>query len=248
VSRFLPASLPALLAALASLAVPFLGGDEQGVAVSAGSVTAKAAQHVEQPADQRFPVGGPLFAEAQRIAAAHWGVTACNGAVAVSWQPLEAGTNATATWRNPTDAWNNPGENFDCSVVMSTYAEYDFAKLCTVLAHELGHLVGRQHAAVDGDLMSPLYSAPLPACAQAAPDAPAAEEELVFEDEAADADADAAADRTAPRKPRKASSKRALGRTKTSRCVRRFSDGRKGKSKRCVKAKKAKRSRRTSRR
>ena len=36
-----------------------------------------------------------------------------------------------------------------------------------VIAHEVGHLVGQQHAEQAGQLMSPYYSDPLPACASA---------------------------------------------------------------------------------
>jgi hypothetical protein len=218
--------LPAVLVAILALVLPALGSGERGVAVSAGSVTAKAAQNIRQPAAARFPVDGPQFAEAQRLAAAHWGASACNGRVAVSWQPLERGTNATATWRNPTDAWNNPVENFDCAVTLNTEADFDFAKLCTVLTHEVGHLVGRQHAERDGDLMSPIYAEPLPACVQAAPqDAPDAGDDVVAEDEAAAADKPAAK----PAATRKASSKRSLRKRTKGACVRRFSDGRKAK-------------------
>ena len=225
-----------LVAALALL-LPLLGSSEGGVSVSvsAGSVTAKAAQRDQSPADARFPVDGPLFAEAKRIATAHWGTDACKGQVAVAWQTLEPGTNATATWRNPTDAWNNAAENFDCSVTLNTEAEFDFAKLCTVLTHEVGHLVGRQHAAGEGDLMSAMYSSPLPACTQAAPqEAPA--DDVEAEDEGADEQQAAAAakpSKSTRKASTKTSSKRSLRTAKPkTRCVRRFSDGRR--TKRCV--------------
>jgi hypothetical protein len=231
--------LPAALVAVLALLLPLLGSSQGGVAVfvSAGSVTAKAAQRDATPADARFPVDGPLFAEARRIATAHWGTDACKGQIAVGWQPLEPGTNATAAWRNPTDAWNNAAENFDCSVTLNTQAEFDFAKLCTVLTHEVGHLVGRQHAAAEGDLMSAVYSSPLPACTQAAP--PQEEESadgLGAEDEGAD-EAEAAAAAKPAKATRKAatktSSKRSLRKTRTkTKCVRRFSDGRR--TKRCA--------------
>ena len=242
--RRLAPVLPAVLVAVAALVLPLLGADELGVAVSAGSVTAKAAQHDGEPADARFPVDGPLFAEARRIADAHWGATACNGEIAVSWAALEQGTNATAAWRNPTDAWGNPGENFDCAIVLNRDAEFDFGKLCTVVTHEVGHLVGRQHADAQGDLMFPLYSTPLPACAQAAPEDELADEDVAGTDETA-TPAVAKPSKAARAATRKASSKRSLRKARPrTRCVRRFSDGRR--TKRCVRV--AERSQRGARR
>src|SRR3712207_9307195 len=63
-------------------------------------------------------------------------------------------TNATASWRNPSDAWNNPGENFDCRIEFNATAEYDWPKFCTVMTHEVGHLSGQPHSDRPGELMS----------------------------------------------------------------------------------------------
>jgi Matrixin len=157
------------VAAVISLGVPFVPGGETKTVGQATSVTAKAAQADGRPADQRFPVGGRDLQIARDVARAHWGTEACGGDVEYRWATLEEGTNATATWRNPTDAWNNAAANFDCSIELNADARYDFAKLCTVVAHEVGHLAGRQHAARAGELMSAFYSRPLPACTAADP-------------------------------------------------------------------------------
>ena len=170
--------LPALLAVGASLAVPFLTAADPQTSGTAGSVTARAAQSEGTPGGNvRYPVGGPALESSKAIAAAQWGAQACNGVFEITWAALDAGTNATASWRNPTDAWGNPGENFDCRVTLNTQADFDFPKLCTVVTHEIGHLVGRQHDAASGRLMSAFYTTPLAACTAASPEsapAPAA--------------------------------------------------------------------------
>lgn len=143
-SRSLPRCALVVLALL-------LGGLAGGPAASAAS-------------EQAFPIGGAEFQRAVDVAQAHWSAVPCQGQVRFSWQGLEPLTNARATWSNPTDAWSNPGANFGCTVVLNSLTQYDFPMLCTVMAHELGHLLGRQHEAQDGQLMSPVYSTPLTAC------------------------------------------------------------------------------------
>lgn len=113
---------------------------------------------------QDFAVGSAEFQRARDIAQAHWGAVPCQGQVQFSWQGLEPLVNARATWSNPTHAWENVGANFNCTVVFNALTQYDFPMLCTVMAHELGHLLGRQHELRDGVLMSAIYSAPLPEC------------------------------------------------------------------------------------
>ena len=143
-------SRPVLRSALVALAL-LLAGLSAAPAASAASA-------------QEFAVGSPEFQRAVGIAQAHWGTVPCQGQVHYTWQGLEPLTNARATWSNPTDAWNNVAANFDCTVVFNALTQYDFPMLCTVMAHELGHLLGRQHEARDGELMSAIYSAPLPEC------------------------------------------------------------------------------------
>jgi len=167
------AAAGAVVAALA--AAPLFAGPATGpVTATTASVTARAASvdPVAAP-DQRWPVAGEAVQAAVRLADAHWGAPACAGTVTVTWTSLSPGTNATASWKNPTDAWNNAPANFDCAVDLNAGAQYDWEKLCTVIAHEVGHLHGRQHDEAD-DLMAAVYRRPLAACsATPEPGAPA---------------------------------------------------------------------------
>ena len=171
------AAVAAVAAALSlGVAAPALGGSDGPVSVVAKteSATANAAAAGTRPAD-RFPIGGPSLQTAMRVAGEHWGAAPCGGNVALEWTAMDEGTNATASWSNPTDAWNNVDANFSCKISLNGAIEYDWQKLCSVVAHEAGHLRGQQHVDADGQLMSPIYSGPLGACARTPdPAAPAA--------------------------------------------------------------------------
>lgn len=226
----------ALLAA--SLAAPFftVGGDSY-VTGTAGSAVARAAVNEEvAPPESRYAVGGEAMQQAKGLAEQHWGGPACGDKVEIVWTQLAEDTNATASWRNPSDAWNNPGANFDCRIEFNAGAEYDWAKFCTVMTHEVGHLSGQPHSARPGELMSPIYSDALPACEGPEPGAPAPAP--AAEPTATQADASADLRRSA-KKPaaKKKTTKRKIRRLKAGkRCTRVFKAGRK--TFRCKKLKK----------
>jgi hypothetical protein len=141
-------------------------------ASATAKVTARAAQSdLDVPGDRLFPVGSPAMEAAKATAVAYWGAVPCGGQYTIAWTPLDPGTNATASWRNPVDPWNNSAQNFDCRIDLNPYAGYDYAKLCTVMTHEVGHLLGQPHAAEPGRLMSAYYSSALTQCET--PQAPA---------------------------------------------------------------------------
>jgi hypothetical protein len=112
-----------------------------------------------------YPVDGPGFATARKIAAATWGYDPCGGSVALSWVTAAPTINATATWSNPSDPYNNPQQNSSCSVGFNDQQAYDWPMLCTVFVHEFGHLTGHMHTQDQNDVMFPYYVNPIAPCA-----------------------------------------------------------------------------------
>ena len=164
----LPLNRHALVAVLLCAAALVAGCLAVGGSVSASATSAAPRIPDDQgaPPAARWPADGPSLRLARELAEAHFGAAPCSGQVTVRWSSLAEGTNATASWRNPTDAWSNPTANFDCGIDFNTGADYDWTKLCSVMAHEIGHLLGRQHVDAVADLMAPQYTAPLPVCEQ----------------------------------------------------------------------------------
>lgn len=126
--------------------------------------TGAGAQAAEPPASIRYAPGTPGMLAAQDIARRQWGVDPCNGQVAISWGTDEPTINARSYWANPRSAYDAPQLNVQCRIVLNTQLGFDWAKFCTVVVHEYGHLAGHPHVADGPDVMSPLYRAPLPAC------------------------------------------------------------------------------------
>src|SRR3954469_13758966 len=126
------------------------------------------------PPDQQFAVGGAAMQAAEVVAHAYWNADACSGQVEVSWTDQDTTINAVSTWKNPTDGYNNPGQNFDCTVEFNRDLDYDWPRFCTVLVHEFGHLTGHQHSPDPNDVMAAYYNRPLQQCQDTAdPTAPA---------------------------------------------------------------------------
>lgn len=128
------------------------------------------------PSDQLFPLGGPSIVKARSIAVAYWGVTPCDGDIAVKWAALPTGVNALSTWWNQVAAYGNATGNRQCLVTLNPAESFDWPMLCTVLVHEYGHLSGHQHSTDPADVMYPTYSDPIAQCSESAdpnPQAPA---------------------------------------------------------------------------
>jgi hypothetical protein len=113
-----------------------------------------------------YPVGGPAMQQARALADKHWGFDPCGTSVAISWDSLDPSINATSTWWNPSDPYNNPQENNHCQVQFNVNQAFDWPMFCTVFVHEFGHLAGHQHNQSDSaDVMYPVYTQPTPECA-----------------------------------------------------------------------------------
>jgi Matrixin len=116
-----------------------------------------------------YPAGGPAMNTARAIADEYWHGDPCRGRVQISWAALGSSVNAIATWSNRTGAYADPAHNMRCSVQFNSDQAFDWPALCTVFTHEFGHLSGRQHSADPNDVMYPVYSVPLAACANTPP-------------------------------------------------------------------------------
>jgi hypothetical protein len=159
--------------ALACVAIALLLPSGSGVGSAASvSGTARAAAAPVAPS-ATFAVGTPAFQTALATASAHWGAMPCQGQIEYVWEAMEPLTNARASWHNPTDPWGDPATNFNCRIAFNASAAFDFPQYCSVLAHELGHLLGHPHDASAGLLMSAIYTEPLPECVAADPAAAA---------------------------------------------------------------------------
>ncbi len=128
-----------------------------------------------------FDQGSPEFAKALEVSQQLWGGMPCGGQVTFGWRDEDPAVNATSYWSS---GFTN------CEIVFNRAAGMGYAKFCTVLTHELGHLHGRGHSSDPDDLMSAIYTSALPACGGgAAPASDAAEDPLEEEEEATDAEA-----------------------------------------------------------
>lgn len=160
-----------LLAAAILAAAGFAGVGSAGVG-SAAPAAGPAAQH--SAADTagvsatsnlvRFAVDSPAMVQAELIAVKYWNTSPCNGAVSVSWAQLDPSINAASTWWNPVAAYGNASANTQCKITLNQSQAFDWPMFCTVMVHEIGHLVGQQHSTDSTSVMYPVYVAPIPEC------------------------------------------------------------------------------------
>jgi hypothetical protein len=140
------------------------------VAVAAVLLTTTPLAGAANDPAQRWPIDGAAFQAARQIAIEHWAMTPCHGDVDIGWGKLPGDENAESTWTNQYQDYGDPEHNTLCSVTFNTKQNWDWPKLCTVLAHEFGHLAGNAHSADPGDVMFPYYvGTNLPACGTVSP-------------------------------------------------------------------------------
>jgi hypothetical protein len=163
--------------ALAAIALtPLLAvttGAGMNSAFAAADATPAAAETDFQPVDHPenvFTIGSSAEQLAIQIAKQTWGVDPCAGQVTVTWGALGADVNAQSSWTNPQSAYDAPQLNGDCSVTFNPSADFDWAKFCTVMVHEYGHLSGKPHSPDPNDVMNAYYTVPIQACVNATPD------------------------------------------------------------------------------
>lgn len=112
----------------------------------------------------RFAVDSPAMVQAELIAVKYWNTSPCGGVVSVSWAPLDPSINAASTWWNPVAAYGNASANSQCKITLNQVQDFDWPMFCTVMVHEIGHLVGQQHSTDQTSVMYPVYVAPIPEC------------------------------------------------------------------------------------
>ena len=161
VARLRPrrALVAVLLAVVACILAVLAAGASAGSHRAADGAGAAASADVAH-----FAVGSPAMIQAELIATRYWGVSPCNGVVAVSWAALDPTINASSTWWNPVAAYGNAAANNQCAIAFNQNQAFDWPMFCTVMVHEIGHLVGQQHSPDPTSVMYPIYVEPIAAC------------------------------------------------------------------------------------
>ncbi len=150
------------------VAAPASLGAHHSAADRAASAAAVASADVTN-----FATDSAAMGQAETIAVKHWGAVPCGGSVSVSWAVLDPTVNASSDWWNPVAAYGNAPANAQCKITLNEVQAFDWPMFCTVMVHEIGHLVGQQHTTDKTSVMYPIYTAPIPECTGAPAGSPA---------------------------------------------------------------------------
>jgi hypothetical protein len=163
--------------------MPLLNAPIRVLVATATCALMAAAPAAASPADQ-FPPGGPDMTRAYEQATGYWQGSPCGGQVRIAWATMGREYNAIARWTalDP----SRPDTFYDCSITFNTAQPYDYPMLCSVMAHEIGHLLGKPHGGEQrGSVMSETYYGPVGPCGPGALPEPPPDEEWDAEEEPA---------------------------------------------------------------